>query len=260
MWIDTHCHLTDRRLAGQVPAVLERAAQAGVQLVISATSDIPDSAAAAKIAAADARVFCTAGVHPHEAKDVPADYIAQLEPLAASPRCLAIGEIGLDYHYDFSPRPAQQRLFAEQLALAARLGKPIVIHTREAWDDTLAIIRQSGADGRRIIFHSFTGDAAQVRQGLDLGACVSFSGIVTFRNASDIRQAALLVGDDRLMIETDAPYLSPEPLRAMKVNEPANVAHVGRFLANLRGCPENHLAEITSANAMRFFGITPISG
>jgi TatD DNase family protein len=254
---------------------------------------VAESRASLGLAHREKDVYVLAGVHPHEAKDVwhghPAHvshgppareeeagqgrdgpdthgqdaratsashYLAQLQQLAADPRNVGIGEIGLDYHYDFSPRPAQQQVFAEQLDLARRMGKQVVIHTREAIEDTLAIVARSGIDGTRIVFHSFTEHPAAARRVLDLGATISFSGIVTFARSAELQQTALLVPADRILVETDAPYLSPEPVRKMKTNEPANVAHVAAFLARLRGASADEFAQQTTANACRFFGIT----
>jgi TatD DNase family protein len=200
-------------------------------------------------------VYALAGVHPHEAKDVPEGYLDEVGRCAAHERNVAVGEIGLDYHYDFSPRPAQREVFAAQLDLAGRLGKPVVIHSREAIDDTLAVLADAGVPGERLVFHSFTAGPDDVRRVLDLGAVVSFAGVVTFARADDNRRAARLVPADRLLIETDAPYLSPEPVRKIKTNEPANVLHTLRKLAEVRAEPPEALAEQTTANARRFFGI-----
>ena len=253
--IDTHCHLADRRLRGNIDQVITDAAAAGVNTMISAAANIPDARIAVDIASEHAEVFCTAGVHPHHAAEQDEGYLGEIEQLAAHERNVAIGEIGLDYHYDYSPRPRQQEVLSEQLALAARLGKVIVIHTREAFDDTMAIIRESGVDGRSMVFHSFTGGAGEVREILDIGAMVSFSGIATFKTAEDIRAGALLVPDDRILVETDAPYLSPEPVRNARVNQPAHVAHVAARLASLRGTTPEQFADQTTANAKRFFGL-----
>lgn len=253
--IDTHCHLADRRLKGNVDQVIELAAAAGVNRMISAAANIADARIAADIASKHAGVYCTAGVHPHNAAEQGGGYIAQIEQLAAHERNVAIGEIGLDYHYDYSPRPRQQEVFAEQLLLASRLGKTIVIHTREAFDDTMAIIRESGIDASAMVFHSFTGGAAEVRQVLDIGAMVSFSGIATFKTAEDIRAGAVITPDDRILVETDAPYLSPEPVRNVRVNQPAHVAHVASRLAAVRGIDVQQFAEQTTANAERIFGL-----
>jgi TatD DNase family protein len=192
---------------------------------------------------------------PHAGGAPATHWLRQLEELAADARNVGIGEIGLDYHYDFSPRDAQRRVFGEQLDLARRLGKNVVIHTREAFEDTLAIIAQSGIEGRRIVFHSFTENAAAARLALDLGAMISFSGIVTFARSDELRQTALLVPADRMLVETDAPYLSPEPVRKMKTNEPANVLHVAAFLARLRGVATEELASATTENAKQFFSL-----
>lgn len=253
--IDTHCHLTDERLAPGLEGVLARAGQAGVVAFICATARIADSAAAAEIVGRHQQVYCTAGIHPHNAKDAAEDYLDRLDELACNAKNVAIGEIGLDYHYDFSPRDVQRHLFTEQLALADRLGKPVVIHTREAFEDTLTVIDEVGADGQKLLFHSFTGGPAEVRRVLDIGAYVSYSGIATFKNAGDIRAGSAMVPDDRIFIETDAPYLSPEPVRRMQINEPANVVHVAECLAVVRRTTPETFAEQTTANTVRFFAL-----
>jgi len=253
--IDTHCHLTDRRLVRQADGVLASAAEAGVVAVVSAGSSVADSAAAADLARDREGVYFTAGVQPHDAKEAQPDYLDRIERLAGEPKCVAVGEIGLDYHHDLSPRDVQRRVFAEQLALARQLGKPAVVHTREALDDTLAILAESGLDGRRVVFHSFTGPPEQTRRVLAIGARVSFSGIVTFAGSDGVRASAGLVPDDRLLIETDAPYLSPEPVRKERPNTPAQVVHVAACLAAVRGDDPTALAERTTANAAGFFGL-----
>jgi len=252
--IDTHCHLAHGRLRGQLDEVLRRAERAGVAAVICAAGDLGESRAALALARGRAGIRCLAGVHPHAAKDAAPGYLDELAALAGDPRNAALGEVGLDYHYDHSPRDVQRRVFAEQLDLARRLGKTVVVHTREAFDDTAAILAASGVDGGRVVFHSFAAGPDDARRALNLGAAISFSGIVTFRKADELRRAARLVPDDRLLIETDAPFLSPEPLRRMKTNEPANVVHVAACLAELRGCGAEALAERTWANAERLFG------
>ena len=253
--IDTHCHLTDKRLGPELDNVLARADEAGVVAVICATARIIDSVIATEIARQFTQVYCTAGVHPHDAKNAGEDYLERLEELAAHSKNVAVGEIGLDYHYDFSPRDVQRRVFAEQLALADRLGKPVAVHTREAFEETLSVISESGIAGEQILFHSFTGGPAEARRVLDIGAFISYSGIATFKNADAIRAGAALAGDDRIIIETDAPYLSPEPVRKMKINEPANVVHVAECLAIVRRTTPKTLAEQTTANAIRFFAL-----
>jgi len=253
--IDTHCHLAHGRLSNQLPAVLDRARQAGLIGLICAAGNLRESIAAQKIAAAHDDVYFLAGQHPHDAKDSPEDYLTRIEELSRHPKNVAIGEIGLDYHYDYSPRPVQRRVFAEQLDLATRLGKPVVIHTREAFDETLSILTQSGLDGEKVVFHSFTEPLENLRRALDTAATISFSGIVTFKNAEHLRHAARFVPDDRLLIETDAPFLSPEPLRRIKTNEPAHVAHVAACLAEVRNTTPQELAELTTLNAIRILGL-----
>ena len=253
--IDTHCHLTHRRRRQQTQDVLARARQAGVTRIVCAAADIDESKAALDLAHREAVVFCAAGLHPHDAKDADENYLGTIEALAADPKNVAVGEIGLDYHHDLSPRPVQRRVFAEQLDLAARLHKPIVIHTRQALDDTIAILAESGADAGRAVFHSFTEGPDAARRVLDLGATISFSGIVTFAKAADLRRTAAAVPDDRILIETDSPFLSPAPVRKMKTNEPANVRHVAAFLADLRQTPLEDFATLTSTTAQNFFQI-----
>ncbi len=253
--IDTHCHLTDKRLAGQVEAVLARAAAAGVGRAICSASDLADSVAAASIAQAHANVWFTAGIHPHEAKSAGPEFAGELERICRQPKAAAVGEIGLDYHYDFSPREVQRKVFAVQLDLAKRLGMRVVVHTREAFADTLAVLRESGIDGSSVAYHSFTESPDQAELAVDFGAMIGFSGILTFKNAAALRQSAALVPADRLLLETDAPYLSPEPVRRVYPNEPANVVHVAACLAAVRGDSPEHIAQLTTANARRFFGV-----
>jgi len=251
--VDTHCHLAHRRLAGAIPSVLERASNAGVVQIICAAGDLTEAAASMRLARQDPGLFALAGVHPHEAKSVPSNYLRELEQLAGAAENVGIGEIGLDYHYDFSPRPRQRQVFAEQLALAERLGKSVVIHTRQAFDDTLAILKESSLDPSKVVFHSFTEGPERAGEVISLGAWISFSGIITFKNSHELRRSARLVPADRLLIETDSPYLSPEPVRKMKRNEPANVAHVAAAVAAIRNMPIEALAELTTANARRLF-------
>ncbi len=253
--IDSHCHLTHGRLRPKLADVLTRAASAGVAAFVCASGTMAETRNNAALARKHENIYFTAGVHPHDAKDVPDGYLAELEQLAGDAKNVAIGEIGLDYHYDFSPRDAQQKVFAAQLDLARRLGKVIVVHTREAFADTMSILRDSGVDGAVVEFHSFTAGPAQGRTAVDFGAMIGFSGIVTFRQTDLLRQTASAVPDDRLLIETDSPYLSPEPVRKHKTNEPANVAHVATCLARVRDTSPEQLAELTTNNAARFFNI-----
>ncbi len=252
---DTHCHLAHGRLRQRIDDVLAHAAAAGVTRMICATGDLADSEAALSLVRDRENLWCLAGIHPHEAKEAPEHYLAVLAQLAGEPKNVAIGEIGLDYHYDFSPRDAQRRVFAAQLGLALELGKPVVLHTREAFDDSAGILRESGIDTSRVVLHCCTEPPENVRRALDMGMAISFSGIVTFKRSDELRAAAALVPNDRLLIETDSPYCSPEPVRKMQTNEPANVAHVAGCLASVRRTSAEALAALTTANALRIFGI-----
>jgi len=254
-WTDTHCHLAHGRLHADVQDVIARARAAGVARLICATGTVAESKAALGLARRHENVWCLAGVHPHEAKDAGEGDLETIEQLAGDTRNVAIGEIGLDYHYDFSPRADQRRVFAAQLDVAARLGKLVVVHTREAFDETMAILRDSGLDGRRVVFHCCTEPIEHIRRAVDFGAAVSFSGIVTFKNTGFLRDGAAIVPDERLLIETDAPYCSPEPLRKIKTNEPAHVVHVGVRLAAVRKTTPEAFARLTTANAVRLFAL-----
>ena len=183
-FIDTHCHLAHGRLARQLQAVLDRAAAAGVVAMVCASADLEEARRAQQLARRHGNVCFTAGLHPHDATDAPADYLAALEAMAGDPRCVALGECGLDYHYDRSPREDQRRVFAEQLDLARRLGCKVIIHTREALEDTLAIVRESRLDARQVVFHSFTEPLPAAQAVLDCGAMIGFSGIVTFAKSA----------------------------------------------------------------------------
>ena len=254
--IDSHCHLADEGFASDLEAVVARAQAAGLTaaLVILAAGDEAEAARARKVRAAWPAVRFASGVHPHSAASFAGrcgDAAETSGAQAAAFAACGIGEIGLDYHSDFAPREVQREVFAAQLALAKRLDRPVIIHTREATDDTFAILGE--ADGVRGVFHCFTGDAAMARRALEIGFFVSFSGILTFPRAEGIREAAKLVPDDRILVETDSPYLAPVPFRG-KRNEPAHVSHVVAALATLRGVPVAHMDERTSRNFIGLFG------
>jgi TatD DNase family protein len=254
--IDSHCHLADEGFENDLDAVVARAKEAGLTgaLVILAAGDEAEAARARKVREAWGVVRFATGVHPHNAGPFAgraADAAAAVVAHATSFAACAVGEIGLDYHYDYAPRDVQREVFAAQLAMAKHLERPVIIHTREATDDTFEILTQ--ASGVRGVFHCFTGDAAMARRALDIGFHVSFSGIVTFPKAGSIRDAAKLVPDDRLLAETDSPYLAPAPFRG-KRNEPAYVARVVEALAAVRGATAAHVAERTSLNFAGLFG------
>lgn len=256
MLIDTHCHLTSGKLAPRVAEVLQEARRAGVAGVVSAATGVADAKAALGLARRNAQVFCSAGVHPHEAAAVGPHYIRQLREiiLAGGSKCVAVGEIGLDYHYDYSPRADQRRIFAEQLELAVEMAKPVIVHTREAAADTLAALAPFAGRLTGVI-HSFSGNAEEAGRFVQQGWHIGFSGIVTFPKAPEVAGAARIVPLDRLLVETDAPYLSPEPVRKTFPNVPAHVIHTARRLSELQGIDLDTLVERTAANAEALFGL-----
>ncbi len=255
--IDTHCHLTYPQLADRLAEVLAGAKADGVDRMITIGTTPEDAMRARALADSHPHIFFAAGIHPHYAADVPDSELPYLAQLVAHRRCVAFGEMGLDYHYPDPTPKMQHQCFSHQLQTAAysEIPKPIIIHCRKAVDDTLAIIRSSTIDGRRFVFHCCTEPASEVRKILDLGAMVSFTGIATYKNAPEVRESCLLVPDDRLMIETDAPYLSPEPHRKVRVNEPRFLAATAAFLAELRGMRTVDFIRMVDANAERFFGL-----
>ena len=250
MLIDSHCHLDDKQFDPDRDAVIQRALEAGVErmMAIGTGDGPPDLEAALRLARRHDFIYATVGVHPHDAAKATPETFAALEALATDTKVLAIGEIGLDYHYDFSPRNVQREVFVEQLKLAGRAGKPIVIHTREAWDDTLLVLREHWSGGG--IIHCFSGGPGEARQALDLGFHLSFGGVLTFPKADALREAARLGPEDRLLVETDAPYLAPVPKRG-KRNEPAFMLETARRLAEVRGVAPERIAEVTTENFAR---------
>lgn len=260
--IDSHCHLADEQFVADLDAVVARAHGAGVDGALCILDALNDEEAvrADRVAEAWPGVAFAIGVHPHQAGAVGdasggPNGVAPFVRGAAEARtgACAIGEIGLDYHYDFAPRETQIEVFRRQIALARELDWPIVIHTREADDDTVDALHAEGGGDVRGVFHCFTGDAAFARRALDLDFHVSFSGIVTFRNATAIREAAVIVPPDRLLAETDSPYLSPAPYRGRR-NEPARVAQVIDTLAEVRGVDRDDVIEATRRSYGRLFG------
>jgi TatD DNase family protein len=245
--IDSHCHLDDAKFDEDRDQVIERALAAGVEtmMAIGTGDGPPDLETAVRQADRHAFIYATIGVHPHDASKVATETFTRLRRLAAHPKVLAIGEIGLDYHYDFSPREVQRSVFEQQLEIAAESRKPIVIHTREAWADTLSILRQRWTGSG--IMHCFTGDALQAREALDLGFHLSYGGVLTFPKAEGVREAARMTPEDRLLVETDCPYLAPVPHRG-KRNEPAFMVETVRRLAEVRGTSPEAIARITTRN------------
>lgn len=256
--IDSHAHVDGSGYAGDRAEMIARARAAGVEHVVLVAlwreeERVASVEAALALAESDRSFFSPAlCVHPHDAAAAPEEDVRRIEQLAARPEVVAVGETGLDYHYDHSPRETQQALFRRFVRLAHALDKPVIVHTREADEDTCRILDEEGVPARGGVIHCFTSNRAAARAYLDRGLHLSFSGITTFRTAEEIREAARLVPLDRLMIETDAPYLAPVPHRG-KRNEPAWVARVAEVLAEVKGVSPDALAEATSRTARAFF-------
>lgn len=248
VWFDSHCHLGG---GDSVADLVAEAIASGVGGMITVGTDPSSSQEAVSIAVRQPHVWSTVGVHPHDAS---AGGVEQIAALTGHAGVVAVGECGLDYHYLHSPVAAQRTVFAQQIQLARQCGLPLVIHTREAWDDTFEILESEGAPVVTI-FHCFTGGVSEARRALDLGAYLSFSGIVTFASADEVREAAVFCPVDRLLVETDSPYLAPVPHRG-RPNRPALVKVVGEAVAGLRGDEPAVLASRTTANARTAFGLS----
>jgi TatD DNase family protein len=250
--VDTHCHLGDQAFDADREAVLDRARAGGVGHVVVIGESVAGSGQAAALARATPGLSATAGVHPHDAKTWSGETEAQVRALLAAPEVVAVGETGLDYHYDHSPRDAQRRAFEAQLALAAELGKAVVVHARDADDDVAALVRDWGGKVAAVVLHSFSSGAGLWEAGMAIGAYFSFSGMITFKNWT-LTDRLTACPPDRLLVETDAPFLAPVPHRGRR-NEPAFVRDVVARAAELRGEPPEAVAEQTAANARRCFG------
>ena len=251
-WADQHCHLPSD--VGEARAVVDDARGAGVLCLINVGTSVDDSRRAMAAAAAWGGVWATAGVHPHEASGG----IDGLEALLGRPEVVAVGEAGLDYHYDHSPRAAQRDVFAAQIELANRHGLPLVVHSRSAWDDTFAVLDREQVPERTVL-HCFTGGPEEAGECLERGAILSFSGIVTFPNASEVRAAARCCPADRLMVETDSPYLAPVPHRG-RPNRPALVTVVGAAVAAAKDLAVSEVEEATWETTRAFYGLDAVRG
>ena len=263
MLIDTHVHLDDPRYDPDREAVFQRAEEAGVEAFITIGCDLATSTSAVQLATERPNVYATVGVHPHEVKQIEPHWYEELRQLAQQPKVVAFGEIGLDYHYDHSPRDVQRQQFREQVALAKSLTLPLVIHTREAQEDTMTILREEHAESVGGVIHCFSGDPWLAKEALDLGFYLSFSGIITFRSATILRDIIRTVPDDRILIETDAPYLTPIPFRG-KRNESAYVKYVAEQIAELKYADAStglaQVSELTTNNAKRLFNLETPEG
>ena len=249
-WIDSHCH--PQMVSGGADAAIQRAREAGVTAMVVVGTDVASSREAVELAGRHGDVFATVGLHPHDASRFDDEWVALVD-LANAPNVVAIGEAGFDYHYLHSPADAQDATFRAHIRLAHALDRALVIHSRDAWDDTFRVLADEGAPARTV-FHCFTGGPHEAERALDLGASLSFSGIVSFKSADDVRGAAALCPPDRLLVETDAPYLAPVPHRG-KENEPAFVGDVGAALAAAVGRDLATVAEQTATVTRRIFAL-----
>jgi TatD DNase family protein len=253
MLIDSHCHLDYPDFAPELDAVVARAHAAGIGRMLTISTHVRRFATYGALAERYAGVFCTVGTHPHHAAEEPDVPLAEIIGLSAHRKCVGIGETGLDYHYDRSPRDVQRRVFRQHIAAARQTGLPLVIHARLADDDMIAILGEEMRAGPfQAVLHCFSSGAALAKAGVELGLYVSFSGILTFKRSDDLRAIAQDVPMDRLLVETDAPYLAPDPHRG-KRNEPAYTALTARVLAGVKKVGEGEMARITTANFYRLF-------
>ena len=249
--IDTHCHLTDPRLLEQIDGVLSRCAEAGVDRVVTIGTDIQDALDAIDLCKRKPNVRCVVGIHPNYTANASVDDVAKIRAIQANESVVAIGEMGLDYHYKDIPASHQRPMFEAQLQLARDVGKPVVIHCREAVDDTLAVMKPF-AD-MPAVFHCFTGTRDEARRILDAGYWLGFTGVITFKKNDELREILKMTPIDRLLVETDAPYLTPEPVRKIKTNEPSFVVHTARIAAEIKGMAYEEFDRVVSDNAARFY-------
>ena len=254
MLVDSHCHLDFPDFAGRIPHVIARAREAGVARLVTISTRVRQADGYRRISEEHEAVLFTVGTHPHNAAEEPDTHVEELIALSSHQRCVAIGEAGLDYHYDRSPRDVQERVFRTHIAAARASGLPLVIHARQADDDMIRILEEETGRGRfDAVLHCFSSTDRLATVGVELGFYLSFSGILTFRNSEEIRRIATeVVPLDRLLLETDAPFLAPVPHRG-KTNEPAYVAHIAAVLADCRRVPIDEIASATTANFHRLF-------
>ncbi len=252
--VDSHAHLTDGKFAGDLDAVVERAQAAGVVRIVTLGTDVAESRAAIELAERYPMVYAAVGIHPESVREAAPDDLRAIRDIAAHPRVVAIGEIGLDYYWDRDSAALQQEWFERQLDLAAELRLPAAIHDRDAHDKIMGTLEARRGEGLRGVLHAFSGDEAMAQQALELGFCISLAGPVTFLNA---RRAPALVASlplEGLLVETDSPYLAPHPLRGQR-NEPANVARVAGRVAEIKELAVQQVAARTTENARRLFGM-----
>lgn len=256
MLIDSHAHIQSKEYVGETATVIERARQAGVEKIIAVggAGDISSNVDAIVLADAYPNIYATVGMHPHDAKDVSEEDLAKLKELALQAKVVAVGETGLDYYYDHSPRDVQRRVFSRFIHMARDIDLPIVVHERDAARDAADLLRGEGGVELRGVIHCFTGDYTAARAYLDLGFYLSFTGIITFKNADALREVVRRVPVERMLVETDSPYLTPAPYRG-KRNEPAHVRWVAEAIAKIQNIGREKVAETTTANAEVLFKI-----
>ncbi|HWE03406.1 MAG TPA: TatD family hydrolase [Tepidisphaeraceae bacterium] len=250
--IDTHCHLTDPRLQSQLAGVLTRAAANGVARMITVGTDFSDARAAIALCRRLPNLRCVVGVHPNYSQNVEIADLPQLRDIQNDPSVVALGEMGLDYFHQHAQRDKQHQVFEFQLGLATELGRPVVIHSREAIDDTLAHLRNFPAV--RAVFHCFTGTRPEASRILDAGYLLGFDGPITYKKNDALREVVAMAPADRILVETDSPYLTPEPMRKQKVNEPGLVKYVAETVGKVKGWALEQVDAVTTANAECFFG------
>lgn len=254
--IDTHCHLEMKPFDKDREEVIKRAREAWLEAIITIGSDLEGNKRAIELSEKYDFIYAAVGFHPHDAKDFTDETFEMIKRLSRKENVVAIGEIGLDYHYNHSPKSIQKKVFIKQLGYAKEIDFPVVIHSRESKMDTLNMLKESGV--RKGVMHCFSGDADMAKKVMDMGFLISIAGPVTYKNASKLQSIAKIIPDDYLLLETDAPYLTPEPLRGRR-NEPAFIFHTARFVANLRGISEDDLERITTVNAKRLFKFGELS-
>lgn len=256
MLIDSHAHIQGKEYAGEVEAVIARSREAGVEKIIAVggAGDMSSNTEAIALASSYSDIYATVGMHPHDAKDVGDMEVGKLKELTARSKVVAVGETGLDYYYSHSPHDVQRRVFTQFIHMASETGLPLVVHERDAAEDVAELLRSEGAGKLRGVIHCFTGNYEAARAYLDLGFYLSFTGIITFKNAEPLRDVARRVPLERMLVETDSPYLTPVPHRG-KRNEPAFVRFVAETIARLKEVPLEMVAKVTSDNVHALFGI-----
>lgn len=253
--IDTHAHLTFDGLIENIDDVIEKASAAGVSKIITIATEPEDFEKVELLGGKYQNIYTAFGIHPHHAQEAFDEHIEQIGKLCTGEKCAAIGETGLDYHYNFSKQDAQKWLFRQHLDIAAKFSKPVIVHSRNAFDETLEILDEYKDVLKKIVFHCFSGDENQSAELVKRGYYISYTGVITFKNAEIGRRGVLAVPLERMMLETDCPYMAPEPMRRQKINEPALMVHTARFIAQLKGVEFEHFCSKIAETTKEFFGV-----